>query len=250
MTADLCMLDYLVQPNVINQTTAAPPGSPSDGDTYIVAASPSGAWTGQAKSIAYYSTSGWIFSAPSAGWVVYDVAQATHFYYTGSAWATLGGDLIFSTLSVNGATASSTNRVAVASQAILFTHDSTGGNQVDCRININKAAAGNTASVLYQDAFSGRAEVGLCGDDNFHFKVSADGSAWFDAIQITDSTGAVNLSFDVTIAKNGGLKMGTQTSGAGSAAGTLTNAPKIGNPDNWIPVMVNGVQGWVPWWHA
>ena len=41
----------------------------------------------------------------------------------------------------------------------------------------------------FQDGFSGRAQVGLCGDDNFHFKVSPDGSTWNEAININASTG-------------------------------------------------------------
>ena len=43
--------------------------------------------------------------------------------------------------------------------------------------------------MLFQDGFSGRAQVGLCGDDNFHFKVSADGSTWLEAINISATSG-------------------------------------------------------------
>jgi hypothetical protein len=31
--------------------------------------------------------------------------------------------------------------------------------------------------------------MGLAGDDDFHFKVSPDGSAWFDSIRIDRATG-------------------------------------------------------------
>jgi hypothetical protein len=63
----------------------------------------------------------------------------------------------------------------------------------DIRVKINKAAASNTASFLFQDGFSGRAEIGLTGDDNFHFKVSANGSAWTTGIVIDATTGSVTL---------------------------------------------------------
>src|SRR3977135_3524409 len=35
--------------------------------------------------------------------------------------------------------------------------------------------------------------MGTAGDDDFHFKVSADGSAWTEAILIDKSTGRVSL---------------------------------------------------------
>lgn len=38
------------------------------------------------------------------------------------------------------------------------------------------------------------------------------------------------------------------TSGAGASAGTLGNAPSIGNPAVWCPIMFNGVQHWFPCW--
>jgi hypothetical protein len=63
----------------------------------------------------------------------------------------------------------------------------------DIRVKLNKAASANTASFLFQDAWSGRAEIGLTGDDNFHFKVSPDGSTWHDALDIEATTGYIGI---------------------------------------------------------
>ncbi|MFN3867486.1 MAG: DUF2793 domain-containing protein [Hyphomicrobiaceae bacterium] len=116
-----------------------------------------------------------------------------------------GTTLNASTASVNptplvgvNATADATNRLAVSAAASLFNHDGAGHQQ-----KINKATATDTASVLYQTAFSGRAEMGLTGDDDFHFKVSADGATWNEAIVIARSTGAV--SFPNTTIGGGGV---------------------------------------------
>lgn len=49
-----------------------------------------------------------------------------------------------------------TNRLAVASPASLFTHQGAGH-----QLKIDKAASTDTASLLYQDNGSGRAEIGL-----------------------------------------------------------------------------------------
>ena len=68
----------------------------------------------------------------------------------------------------------------------MFNHTGTGGHQ----IKINKAAAADTASFLFQTAFSGRAEIGMTGDDDFHFKVSPNGTTFNEAILINKTTGA------------------------------------------------------------
>jgi hypothetical protein len=61
--------------------------------------------------------------------------------------------------------------------------------------------ASNTVSQLYQDGFSGRAETGLTGDDNFHVKVSPDGSNWHEAVAIDRSTGKVDFPSGTTALK-------------------------------------------------
>lgn len=87
------------------------------------------------------------------------------------------------------ATADTTNRLSVASPASLFSHEGAGH-----QLKINKDAAADTASVLFQTDFSGRAEFGLAGDDDFHVKVSPDGSTWHEAIVINRSSGAVRAA--------------------------------------------------------
>ena len=86
------------------------------------------------------------------------------------------------------ATADATTKFAVAAAASLFNHAGNGHQH-----KINKNAAGDTASLLFQTGTSGRAEMGTAGDDDFHFKVSADGSIWKEAIVIDRATGAASF---------------------------------------------------------
>jgi len=65
----------------------------------------------------------------------------------------------------------------------------------DHRLKVNKSDADKTASVIFQDNASGRAEFGLAGDDDFHVKVSPDGSTWKEAIVVDRATGAVAFPF-------------------------------------------------------
>jgi len=93
-------LDFLVQPSVIDHTLATPPGSPSQGDAYIVAASPTGAWSGAAGSIAAYY-SGWKLKAPEAGWTCWARNDSRLLYYTGSAWGLLATPHLDATATFN-----------------------------------------------------------------------------------------------------------------------------------------------------
>lgn len=48
-----------------------PPGSPAKGDTYILGASPTGAWSGQANKVAVYNGVSWIFVTRDASMIAY-----------------------------------------------------------------------------------------------------------------------------------------------------------------------------------
>jgi hypothetical protein len=71
---------------VVNQSTATPPGSPAEGDAYVVATSGTGAWTGWDGSVAHYFNSAWKRETPAEGWMIWDVALDALYVYTGSAW--------------------------------------------------------------------------------------------------------------------------------------------------------------------
>ena len=182
----LRLLDALVQLVFQSRALAAPPASPANGARYIVAAAPTGAWSGNAGAIAAWQDGAWAFLTPRAGWLAWIVDEAAAVVFNGIAWSTLAGQTT-PLLGIN-ASADTTNRLALASAASLFNNAGNGH-----QLKINKAAPADTGSVLLQTAFSGRAELGLAGDDNFHLKVSADGAAWKEALVIDRATGAVAL---------------------------------------------------------
>lgn len=91
-------LDTFLLAYVIDHTLATPPGSPANGAAYIVAASPTGAWSGHAGAITVWSTDNpaapsgeWEFYAPEAGWVVFTKNGNQQLYWSGSAWTSAGG---------------------------------------------------------------------------------------------------------------------------------------------------------------
>jgi hypothetical protein len=175
-------LDALVQLAVADRDLAAPPSSPAEGDRYIVAASATGAWAGQTGRVAAWQDGAWQFYVPRIGWLAWVHDESAVYIYAGSAWTLFagGGSSVNPTPLVGvNATADTTNRLSISSPASLFNHQGAGH-----QVKVNKNAAGDTASFLFQTGFSGRSEIGMTGDDKLHFKVSPDGSTWNEAITI------------------------------------------------------------------
>lgn len=182
-------LDALVQISVLDRTLTAPPGGAAQGDRYIPAGPATGAWAGQENTIAVSRDGGWVFYAPREGWLAWVADEDTLVGWDGGSWTGAGGpNAALRTLGINYATADATNRIAVNAPATLLNHDGNGH-----QLKLNKALAGDTISVLYQTNWSGRAEFGLTGDDNFHVKVSADGSVWSEAMVIAAGSGDVGI---------------------------------------------------------
>lgn len=183
------MLDSLVQLAVLDRDLSAPPASPVDGDRYLVGPGGSGAWTTKDGSVAAWQDGAWAFLAPKAGWLLWVADENRLLGFDGTAWVVAAIQSVnpVSLAGVN-ATADATNRLAVKTPASLF--DEEAG---DHRLKINKATAGDTASLVFQTGYSGRTEFGLAGDDDWHVKVSADGVAWTEALKVDRATGRVSL---------------------------------------------------------
>jgi len=91
-------------------------------------------------------------------------------------------------LGLGGATADSYNRLSVNTPAVLLNNAGAG-----IEATVNKAAPANDASFAFKTNWSARALIGLLGSDDFSFKVSPDGSTFFDALRIDRTSGQVEL---------------------------------------------------------
>ncbi|MGJ5032364.1 DUF2793 domain-containing protein [Bradyrhizobium sp. HKCCYLS2038] len=77
---------------VENQTTNAPPVSPSTPTAYIIGPSPTGSWSGNAGKLAICLTAGsFTIIAPATGDQVYDKARGAVFQFNGTAWTATNG---------------------------------------------------------------------------------------------------------------------------------------------------------------
>jgi hypothetical protein len=186
----LRLLDAIVQLSVKSRTESTPPQSPADGDRYIVAEGASEDWQGHDLEIAAYQDGAWAFYPPNGGWTAWVEDEKIIASWNGANWNEVcGPDGKFDTVSINGAISDVNNRLALTSPAVLF--DNAGyGHQ----LKINKNLPADTASMLFQTGYSGRAEFGLTGDDDWHVKVSPDGANWVEALKIDSGDGSASIN--------------------------------------------------------
>ena len=78
-------LDGPTAPNVLDKDLTTPPGSPSTGDRYIVAASATGAWSGRDDEIAEWDGSQWVFRVPQ-NCSCYVEDEDARYQYDGNSW--------------------------------------------------------------------------------------------------------------------------------------------------------------------
>jgi hypothetical protein len=74
--------------SVKDRDLTAPPGSPAAGDSYIPAATATGAWSGKEKQIAVWDGAAWVFGVPREGWIASIDDEDLMIRYDGSAWST------------------------------------------------------------------------------------------------------------------------------------------------------------------
>ena len=184
-------LDAIVQLVVASSGANEPPETPAEGECHIVGDAPTGAWSGRGKSIAAWQDGGWQFHGPCEGWIAWCAAEGGLLVFDGETWAEAErpvAEIQNAVLVGVNTVADMTNRLAVSADATLLNHAGNGH-----QLKINKNAAGDTASVVFQAGWSGRAEFGLAGDDDWHVKVSPDGAVWHEAIVVDRNSGRVAL---------------------------------------------------------
>lgn len=173
-------LDALVQ-LVITSSAATPPTAPEDGEVHWVTAPASGLWAGRSGHLALFQDGIWLFILPKAGWAGVFLADSRLKLFDGADWIEqpLPLDGQFNRLGI-AATPDGYNRLSLSSPASLFNH--AGDSH---RLTVNKAGTSDTASLVFQSNWQGRAEMGLAGEDSFSLKVNGDITGWRQALSVT-----------------------------------------------------------------
>lgn len=191
----LRMLDALVHLSVAGRSRTEPPAAPSAGERHIVAGGATGGWAGWDGDVASYADGAWSRLAPREGWLAWVEDEGRLLVRAGDAWRApeaAGGVAEFDGVGI-GSSPDAANRLAVKSDAVLFSHDDETPGSGDVRVTVNRGDAAKDAGFVFQNDWSTRALFGLLGDDDFHIKVSPDGTVFHDAVTIDAATGAVSL---------------------------------------------------------
>ncbi|WP_068300281.1 DUF2793 domain-containing protein [Pararhodobacter sp. CCB-MM2] len=181
--AALERLDLVVHLVLQGFDETSPPLSPDEGQVWSIGSGAINDWVGHDGELAAWSNGGWLFLTPKAGWR--SVVGTELRLWNGSAWVAPDLPALQNLSGVGiGTTYDATNKLAVASDAVLLSHAGAGH-----QLKVNKNGVSDTASVLFQTGWSGRAELGTLGSEAFGVKVSADGSSWTTALSINAATG-------------------------------------------------------------
>lgn len=197
-------LDALVQMSAASRTLAAQPADPDDGTIWIIPPSATGAvWStfGETE-IAVFRDTSWVSIPPRAGWRCWIEDEDVLIVFNGTEWIETGETISrlanLERLGV-GTAADAANPFAAKLNAALWTALFAGeGGTGDLRYTLNKEAPANVLSLLFQSNWSGRAEIGLVGDDDLVAKVSPDGSNWIEALRLSNDTGDLACIADVS----------------------------------------------------
>ncbi len=175
----LQQIDALAQ-LVIVESRNTVPGIPAEGACFWITAGASGLWSGKSGQIAHFQDGTWQFVPPKTGWTAWFAQTGDFRAFQNGNWEPTDrlADNRVDMIGIN-ATPDATSRLSVSAAATLLNHAGSGH-----QLKLNKATSAATASLLYQSNFSGRAEMGLAGSDQFEIKVSPDGTLWTSALKI------------------------------------------------------------------
>ena len=195
----LARLDGLIACRVASRTVSTPPAAPAEGDAFIApAAVLTGDWTGaRAGDLIRRIDGAWSIEASPIGLLALVADEARVCLRDADAWRPLGerlgGAQALDVLGV-GATADAATPLAVKLNTALFTAKAAAeGGDGDLRLALNKEAAADVLSLLFQTGYAARAEIGLVGDDDLSLRVSPDGAAWLTALRVDAGSGVVGL---------------------------------------------------------
>lgn len=157
-------IDALLQARVVDKDLTAPPGSaPAGGSMYIVGASPTGAWAGQAGNLAIYQkgdvttpdvTEGYFFVTPKHGWRVHVIDEAIDYAYD-STFGWLPALVKAGLRTVTNSTASAAVNIDRGDAASYLRFTGTGAKTLTFRANATHALAADSEFTIANRAASG-----------------------------------------------------------------------------------------------
>ncbi len=180
MNEALRRLDAVVQLAVKSRVLATPPGSPAEGDRYIVAADATDAWADAENVVAVWSDGAWIMLTPVTGWRAFDEDADEFVTFNGVGWVSEPG----------GSSVASAHGAAINFHVLEGDHIFTSG------------ATNETSFVLPDRAIvlgvTGRVLTALSGATTWSVGVAADGGRYGSGIGVSEGSTVLGPSGPVT----------------------------------------------------
>jgi hypothetical protein len=190
----LRLLDGLVQLSVLDRDLTAPPGSPADGDRYIVASGATGNWAGWDLNVALCTDGAWLRLPPRTGWRAWVEDEGLLLVYNGTGWVGTTPSSLQNLAQLGlGTTADTSNPFSAKLNAALWTAKTVAeGGTGDLFYTMNKEAADDDLGLTLQTGFVTKALLGLFGSEKFRLAVSPDGNTFFDGLIVDNTSGIVD----------------------------------------------------------
>ncbi len=184
-------LDVCVQLTVVSRALSDPPLEPQDGTCYIPRAPATGAWSDLENKLLTFQSGSWQLVPAKVGWLAWVLDEAINIRFSGSNWSSAPVVTSVNPIDQVGinASADATNRLAVKSEAVLFSHPTESAGNL--QVKLNKSQPSSTGSLLSQTGWSSRAEIGLLGSDDLSVKVSPDGINFKTALSVDRTSGGL-----------------------------------------------------------
>lgn len=208
------MLDVMVHTTVKDIHLEELPSNPQEGEGYIIAQNARQPWNSKANTLAFWQDGAWVYYQPKSGWRVYVLSLSQFYVFENSAWVEYVTQQS-GRLAIN-AEESADHQLVVGGNSTLL--DSEGAGH---RLYINKSVTNETASIIFQNAYTGHVEFGLAGSNQFSIRVSADGNSFLDALVIDNETGIVTMPNTPQVSNNntnGNLSIGASAGNLGEQA--------------------------------
>lgn len=213
LNSALDRLDTLTGLCLRSRTIALQPETPAPGDAYLLPEAPAGDdWeTFAAGDIIIFGADGWKPLPAPSGLLAWVEDEAVLLARSAEGW-TRAVPPEFSALGI-GTGADAVNRLAVKSDAILFSHDDVTPGSGNVRQFLNREDTAKTASLIFQTDHAANAEIGLAGSSHLDLRTSPDGTAFNTGLRINASDGKVSfpagLASTLTILGQLGLRTST-----------------------------------------
>jgi len=158
----LRLIDGLVQISVRDRNLAAPPGSPAEGDRYIVAPGATGLWAGWDGDVAMWADGAWLRLPARQGWFAWVEDEARALVRGASGWLVFGDLTPAPSVDVAQGALGGATGVSVLEEALT----GLSGASVDTSIVIPDRSICLGASVRVKTAITGATsfDAGIAGE--------------------------------------------------------------------------------------